>query len=401
MRRFTEISILILLTIVFLWIYQDDSEYHELNTIQGPISVPEVDMKTEYGLLLDTLNIVKDEIGKNEFLADILLRYNVDYPVIETLVRKSKSVFNVRKIRKGSSYSIIQSNDSIKKTLFFVYEKNPTDYIVFDLRDSVSVRQGVKKVDTRINTVSAAIESSLWNAMVAQSADPNLANDLSEIFAWTVDFFGVQKGDSFKAIYEELYVGDERIGLGKVLASSFHHVGNDYNAFYFVQDSVGDYYDENAGSLRRTFLKAPLRFRRISSGFSYNRFHPVLKIYRPHTGVDYAADAGTPVHAVGDGVVIRKGWSKQGGRIVKIKHNGTYTTAYMHLSGWGKGIKKGAKVVQGQVIGFVGSSGLATGPHLDFRFYRNGKPINPLKVKSPSAKPVESAYLEGFKRVMM
>jgi murein DD-endopeptidase MepM/ murein hydrolase activator NlpD len=236
--------------------------------------------------------------------------------------------------------------------------------------------------------------------MKENGTDPNLANELSEIFAWTVDFFGIQKGDSYKIIYEQLRVDGEVIGIGEVHSAILNHMGQIHYAFLFGIGDQSDYYDENGGSMMRTFLKAPLRFRRISSRFSYSRYHPVLKVRRPHTGVDYAASAGTPVYTVGDGMVIQKGWdSKGGGNFVKIKHNGTYTTVYMHLSGFARGLKTGQYVKQGDLIGYVGSTGLATGPHLDFRFYRNGKPIDPLKVKSPPAEPVDSTYLETFIKV--
>jgi murein DD-endopeptidase MepM/ murein hydrolase activator NlpD len=198
-------------------------------------------------------------------------------------------------------------------------------------------------------------------------------------------------------IFEEQYVDGEYIGLGRIIAAGFNHMGHEYYACFFEQDSAGDYYDDEGGSMRRTFLKAPLRYRRISSGFSYSRMHPILKYRRPHLGVDYAAPAGTPVHAVGDGVITFSAYTRQGGHTVKIRHNGTYTTAYCHLSGYGKGIRQGVHVKQGQVIGYVGSTGLSTGPHLDFRFYRNGKAIDPLKVKSPPAKPVDSAYAEIYR----
>jgi murein DD-endopeptidase MepM/ murein hydrolase activator NlpD len=233
--------------------------------------------------------------------------------------------------------------------------------------------------------------------MVDNDIDPNLANELSEIYAWTIDFFGIQKGDNFRVIYEKLFVEGEYVGLGQIIAAGFNHMGHDYNAFYFAPDSTGDFYDEEGGSMRRTFLKAPLRYRRISSGFSYSRMHPILKYRRPHLGVDYAAPAGTPVQSIGDGVVVSAGYTKQGGYTIKVKHNGTYTTAYLHLQGFGKGIRQGVHVKQGQVIGYVGSTGLSTGPHLDFRFYRNGKAIDPLQVKAPPAKPVDTAYTEEYR----
>ncbi|MCB2219617.1 MAG: peptidoglycan DD-metalloendopeptidase family protein [Bacteroidetes bacterium] len=349
-----------------------------------------------YGIPIDSMLVITEHVKRNQFLSDILLNYNVDYQTIDILAKRSKPTFDVRKIRAGNRYSVMCTNDSLKKVEYFVYEISPTNYVVFDLRDSVHVHLGEKEIEVRENTTSGTISSSLWNAMVENQTDPNLANELSEIYAWTIDFFGIQKGDSYKVIYEELFVEDEFIGIGKVHAAWFYHAGHDFYSFYFVQDSIGDYFDESANSMRRTFLKAPLRFSRISSRFSNSRLHPVLKIRRPHHGVDYAAAVGTPVYAIGDGVVIEAQYRGQNGRIVKIKHNGTYTTAYLHLSKFGKGIKSGVHVTQGQVIGYVGSTGLSTGPHLDFRFYKNGHAVDPLKVESPPAEPVDSANLDGY-----
>lgn len=357
--------------------------------------------KMLYGINVDSLNVVKEKINRNEFLADILLKYNVDYPTIDKLARDTKGIFDVRKIRYGNYYSVITTIDSLPVTKYFVYEISPVDYVIYDLRDSIVATRGKKEITIAVDTATGVINSSLWNAMIDNNTDPNLANELSEIYAWTIDFFGIQRGDYFKAIYENQYVEGEHIGIGKVLAATFNHRNEDLHAFWFVQDSTGDYFDDNANSLRRTFLKAPLKYRRISSKFSYSRMHPILKYRRPHLGVDYAADRGTPVVSVGDGVVVMKKWDNGGGgRVVKIKHNGTYTTLYMHLSKYGKGIETGAKVKQGQVIGYVGASGLATGPHLDFRFYRNGKPVDPLKVESPAAEPVDSTHLEQFNSEM-
>lgn len=350
-----------------------------------------------YGINVDSLKVVREKIKRNEFLADILLRHNVDYPTIDKLARGTRDIFDVRKIRHGNYYSVITTLDSMPETQYFVYEISPVDYIVYNLQDTITITKGQKEVNIAIDTATGIIKSSLWNAMIDSDTDPNLANELSEIYAWTIDFFGIQRNDSYKVVYENQFVEGERIGLGKILAATFTHVGEDHNAIWFVQDSAGDFFDEEAQSLRRTFLKAPLRFRRISSGFSYSRMHPILKYRRPHLGVDYAANRGTPVMAVGDGVVVFAKWDNGGGgRAVKIKHNGTYTTLYMHLSKYGEGIKAGVNVKQGQVIGYVGSSGLSTGPHLDFRFYRNGKPVDPLKVESPAAEPVDSTNLERF-----
>ncbi|OQX80323.1 MAG: hypothetical protein B6D64_03365 [Bacteroidetes bacterium 4484_276] len=396
LKYYIAASIIIALTLIFFFFYQNankDEQIEMSNTAFVEMPVPVI----AYGLNIDSLVVVSDKIKRNQHLSDILLNYNVDYATIDVLAKRSRKVFDVRKIRYGNKYSVLLTNDSLQQAKYFVYEISPVDYVVFDLVDSVHAHRGENEINITVDTATGVIESSLWNTMVDNQTDPNLANELSEIYAWTVDFFGIQKGDNYKIVYENLWVEGNRIGIGKVLAATFKHHGDSLNAFYFVQDSTGDYFDEQANSLRRTFLKAPLRYKRISSRFSYSRMHPILKYRRPHLGVDYAAARGTPVVSVGDGTVERASWDNGGGgRVVKIKHNGTYTTQYMHLSKYGKGIKRGIKVTQGQIIGYVGSSGMATGPHLDFRFYRNGKPIDPLKVKSPAAKPVDTANLEQF-----
>ena len=356
---------------------------------------------TEYGIIVDSLFVIKDKVKKNEFLSDILLKYNVSYSTIDFIARHTRDTFDVRRIRRGNNYTIICDNDSSLNALYFAYEINPYRYVLYDFRDSLVASLGEKIVEVRIDTITGRITSSLWNSIVEAEGDPNLANEFSEIYAWTIDFFGLQKGDSYEAIYEQLFIDGEYIELGKIIAAKFHHGGRGRMAFYFEQNDKGDYFDEEGKSLQRTFLKAPLRYSRISSGFSNSRLHPVLKIRRPHHGVDYAAPAGTPVHTVGDGMIIKKGYQKRGGgNYLKIKHNGTYTTTYMHLKGFAKGMVVGKHVKQGDLIGYVGSTGLATGPHLDFRFYRNGKAINPLKVESPPAKPIDSVYRPAFDSVV-
>lgn len=385
--------LVVLFFIVFIVLYFNEKA---VETIAPVVTEEPVPPRMEYDIQVDSLMVFRDKIRRNQFLSDILGIYGVDYQDIDELARKSRKVFDVRKFRAGNWYTVLTTYDSLARVQYFIYEVSPVDYVVYHLGDSISIYKGQKIIDSKRRFLSGEINSSLWNALVESGNDPNLANELSEIFAWAIDFFGIQRGDQFKAIINENYVDGEYIGLGLIEAAWFRHMGNDFYAFYFVQDGVGDFFDLDGGSMRRTFLKAPLRYRRISSGYSNSRFHPILKIRRPHRGVDYAAAYGTPVHAVGDGMVSSVKWTSQGGRVVRIKHNGTYSTAYLHLSGYGKGIKAGAKVKQGQVIGYVGSSGLATGPHLDFRFYRNGYPVNPLRVKSPPAEPVDSNYLKDY-----
>jgi len=357
--------------------------------------------KIEFGIIVDSLHVIKEKVKKNEFLSDILLRYGISYSTIDYIARYTKDTFDVRKIRRGNRYTVICNRDSSLNALYFAYEINPYRYVLYDFTDSLTVTMGEKDVIVTIDTINGIITSSLWNSIVDADGDPNLANELSEIYAWTIDFFGLQKGDEYEAIYERQYIDGEYVELGKIIASRFYHVGQERLALYFEQNGKGDYFDEKGNSLQRTFLKAPLRYSRISSGFSHSRMHPVLKIRRPHHGVDYAAATGTPVYTVGDGMVIKKGYQKSGGgNYIKIKHNGTYSTTYMHLNGYAKGIKVGQYVKQGDLIGYVGSTGLATGPHLDFRFYRNGQAVNPLKVESPPSKPIEEANQAEFDSVV-
>jgi len=221
--------------------------------------------------------------------------------------------------------------------------------------------------------------------------------DMSDIYQWSIDFYGIQKGDKFRVIYEENYVNGKSIGIGRIFASQFVHSNEDFYAFLFTQDNEDSYFDEVGKSLKKAFLKAPLKFNRISSMFSNNRYHPVLKIYRPHHGIDYAAPTGTPVHSIGDGTVIAKGYQPAGGgNFLKIKHNSEYTTSYMHLSKFAAGISKGVRVHQGDLIGYVGMTGLASGPHLDFRVFDNGTAIDPLKLKSPPSIPVAKENLTRY-----
>ncbi|MCF8347992.1 MAG: peptidoglycan DD-metalloendopeptidase family protein [Bacteroidales bacterium] len=376
---------------------QDSDDQEGMENLEELIVVPQM----AFGIVVDSLDVIEATVKKNEFLADILLRHGVDYSTIDQLARATRDTFDVRRIRAGNSYSVILTRDSVPQPLYFVYEISPVSYVLYALNDTVKATRGRKTIDVVVDTIQGVIESSLWNSLIAQEADPNLANELSEIYAWTIDFFGLQRGDVYKAVYEKQFVEGEYIGLGRVDAALMMHGGDSLFAFYFVQNEKGDYFDETGKSLQRTFLKAPLRFTRISSHFSNSRLHPVLKIRRPHHGIDYAAAEGTPVYSVGDGTVVKKAYQKGGGgNYLTIKHNGTYSTTYMHLKGYAKGMAEGKHVRQGELIGYVGSTGLATGPHLDFRFYRNGKAIDPLKVESPPSLPVDTNYRMQFDSVV-
>ena len=337
-------------------------------------------------------------VKKNQNISDIMLPHGISNKTIYKIAL-SDSIFNTRKIRTGNNYYTFTKKDSTKKLDYLVYSIDKIKYVVFDFTDSLNILLKEKTVTTKRKKIIGTISSSLWNAFVDVNEDPMLANDLSEIYAWTIDFFGIQKGDKFTIIYDELSVDSQKVGIGTIYATKFINSGKEFYAFRFKQDSIYTYFDEQGNSLRKTFLKAPLKYSRISSRFSNSRYHPVLKIRRPHHGVDYAAPRGTPVHSIGDGKIIKKGWDHGGGNFVKIKHNSVYTTTYMHLSKFAKNIKVGNFVTQSQVIGYVGSTGLATGPHLDFRVYKNGYAINPLKVDAPPAEPIAKENIKEFNQI--
>ncbi len=351
----------------------------------------------KYGIPVDSFIIQDGKVKPNQHLSHILGDFGVSMATIDRIAREAKDIFDVRKIRRGSNFSIFQTADSLNETRYFVYENSAIDYYVFELFDSLKVYKGEKEVETRLKTAHGEIESSLWNAVAGNGLDPMLSIRLSDIFAWSIDFFAIQKGDRFRVIYEEQYVDSIPIGIGEIYAVQFDHYGSENYAFRFLQDERYDYFDHEGNSLRRAFLKAPLEYARVSSGFSHARMHPVLRIRRPHHGVDYAAPTGTPVMSIGDGTVIKRAYQANGGgNYLRIKHNSVYTTVYMHLSGFAKGIVQGARVNQGQVIGFVGSTGLSTGPHLDFRVFKNGTPIDPMKMEAPPVEPVNKDRMQEY-----
>ena len=349
--------------------------------------------------ILDSIEIVKTKVKYNQHLAAILSNYNLHDFNADDIIRKTRLVFDLRKFKAGNYCYAYLSSDSARSLSHFTYKHSITESIEISLLDSLKVELTKKEVDTIQKSVSGVIETSLWQAMLDNNANPNLAVELSDIYAWTIDFFGLTKGDKFKVIYDELYVDSVSIGVGKIYSAIFTHNNTDYYAFAYNQNGKMSYYDDKGNSLRKAFLKSPLKYRRISSRFSYSRFHPILKIRRPHRGVDYAAPSGTPIHSIGEGKVIAKGYTKAAGYYIKIKHNGTYTSGYNHLSKYARGMMVGAKVKMDQVIGYVGSTGYATGPHLDFRIWKNGRLTDPLKVKAPPVEPVKQENFESYTKL--
>lgn len=350
-----------------------------------------------FNLPVDSFTVVHGQVRSGQNLSDILVSKGISMSKIDEISKKSILTFDVRKMKVNNPYYFFMNKKNASKADYFIYEINPVDYVVYDLSDSLRIYKEKKPIETLIKSASGVITSSLWNALEAQALDYNLALTLSEIYAWSIDFYGLQKGDKFRVVFEENFVYGKSIGIGRVFAAQFYHAKENFYAFRFTQDNEDSYFDDKGQSLKKAFLKSPLKFSRISSTFSASRFHPVLKIYRPHFGVDYAAPTGTPVMSIGDGTVIAKAYQAAGGgNYLKIKHNSVYTTSYMHLSGYASGISTGAHVRQGQVIGYVGATGLASGPHLDFRVFFNGSPIDPLKVKSEPGLPVGKQYMQNY-----
>ncbi|MBU1096526.1 MAG: peptidoglycan DD-metalloendopeptidase family protein [Bacteroidetes bacterium] len=343
----------------------------------------------EFGFVSDSLKEYREKVQKNQTLSDLLIPHNVSFQTIHDIAAASQSVFDLKKINVGNTYTIFSDIDSVESVKYFVYEIDPINYIICDLRDSIYIHLESREVVTKIREISGIIEYSLYSTLSGINASDLLALKMADAFAWQIDFYGIQKGDFFKIIFEENYVQDKLVGIGKINAALFNHRSKDYYAFRFEQEGQDEYFDEHGNSLRKAFLKAPLKFSRISSRYTNKRFHPVLKYYRPHRGIDYAAPAGTHIQSVGDGLITDVRWTNQGGRFVKIKHNSTYSSGYMHLQAYAKGIKVGKRIRQGDVIGYVGSSGLATGPHLDFRFWKNNELVNYLSQEFPSSRPID------------
>jgi murein DD-endopeptidase MepM/ murein hydrolase activator NlpD len=370
---------------------------YDLSHIEDSVLIPEP--RFEYGIAADSFTMVEGKVQRNQNLSHILSAFNISNQVIHQIASAPRDLFDARRIRAGNTYKLYSSNDTSNIPHYFVYKPDPVRYVKISLIDSVVIERGAKEVTRILKSTSGEINSSLWNAIAGNNGPPVLAIGLSEIYAWSVDFFGLQQGDRFKVFYYENYIDSIPVGVNNITAAYFHHRGRDFYAIPFEQDSVLSFFDQDGNSLRRAFLKAPLSYSRISSGFSHSRMHPIHRVRRPHHGVDYAAPSGTPVYAIGDGRVIQANFSGGAGNIVRIRHNSVYTTGYMHLRNFAAGIRPDKWVKQGDVIGYVGSTGTSTGPHLDFRVWQNGQPIDPLRMESPPVEPVNKENLESFELV--
>lgn len=403
MYNYLKIILLILFTAT-LFVGCNGSGANEGGGDNDSTQVVEDPRTIQYGVDVTDLDEVQGKVANGQIITSLLRNLGADQKAITQAAFIPESVFDVRRMKAGNNYLAYYTQDTVPQLVYLVYQHSVTDFIVFHFEDSLHVEQFIKPTTLKTRTGKFVVETSLWNAIVDADMNMELALQLSDVYAWTVDFFGLQKGDGFKVYYDELFVDSVSIGISKIHAASYKRGDKELFAVFYENDEVRGYWDLDGNNLKKAFLKAPLSFSRISSKFSYARKHPVHKIVRPHTGVDYAAPMGTPVMAIGDGVVTFKGYKGGGGHTVKIRHNSTYTSAYLHLSKYGKGVVEGARVSQGQVIGYVGSSGTSTGAHLDFRIWKNGTPIDPLKMESPPTEPIPAnarAEFDSVKTVML
>ncbi len=351
-----------------------------------------------YGMIVDDKVVIEDKIKRNQRLSDILEPYNVSSRLIHQISTVSKDIFDVRKIAADKKYTVICNEDSLKTAKAFVYEPNAIDYVVFNFEDA-TVNVFKREVVTVEKTITGVINSNLSATIDEMGISHELTNKFVDIFGWQVDFQRLQKGDKFKLIFDENQVDGHPVGIAQIKGIYFEHFGSPIYAIPFDQGDGISFFDANGKSMRKALLRYPIEFTRISSRYTMNRFHPVRKVWKAHLGTDFAAPTGTPIRAVGDGIVEEAQYKSNNGNYVKIRHNATYTTQYLHMSKIAPGVRAGTRVQQGQTIGYVGSTGLATGPHLCYRFWKNGVQVDALQVELPPTEPVKKENMEAFELV--
>ena len=357
--------------------------------------------KSLYGINIDSMYVETKKIKWGQSFSDILYKSGINNKIIFDAINKSKNIFNLKTLKRGNEYKLLTYLDK-KTPSYFIYEPDLFSGVVYSLEDSIFVDKRIKPIHLKERVVYGNIESSLYETIEKNKFPLDLVYLLVDVFAWQVDFYKINKGDKFKVVYLEEIVDNKVIGIKEIKAAYFYHDSKDYYAFKYDQGKGIDYFDEKGNNLRKTFLRSPLNFSRISSRYSKKRFHPVLKRYKSHLGTDYAAPRGTPIRSVADGVVTEARRNRGNGIYVKIKHNNKYSTQYLHMSKFAKKIKEGAWVVQGQTIGYVGSTGLASGPHVCFRFWKNGIQVDPYKQNDlPPGEPISQIHHNTFEYIRL
>ena len=357
----------------------------------------------QFGYTLNNYTVKRDTVKRGDSFGSILENNNLFYPQIYNIVQKAKKVFDVRRINLGKPYTILFSKDSVKTPKVLIYQPNLIDYVVVSLTDSLFAEKKSKAVKLKEFEAEGVITSSLSETMEEKKLSPLLSNELSEIYAWTIDFFRLEKGDNFKIIYSAKFVDDSiAVGLNRIHSAYFEHRAKPFYAIEFETDpkrGLFEYFDENGKNLRRAFLRAPVQFSRISSRYNLKRKIAYYGRVRPHLGTDFAAPRGTPIRATASGTVTKASYTRSNGNYIKIKHNGTYSTQYLHMDK--RGVKVGQFVKQGDYIGTVGMTGNTSGPHVCYRFWKNGKQVDPLKQKLPEAKPISKELKKRYLKYMM
>jgi murein DD-endopeptidase MepM/ murein hydrolase activator NlpD len=384
----------LLLSIVILSLFSCKKSETE-TSIATPKSLPVVE---QFGFKYNDFNVANDTIQKGDTFGSILDKQNLGDQKVYDIVQKVKDSFDVRMMRIGKPFTIFRSKDRKKQLQVFVYQADRGTYYVIDLRDSIKAFKKIRPIRIKNRTIAGSLNGSLSEALEKQGVDIALANKLTKVYAWSIDFFKLKKGDKFGITFTERYIDDTIYdGVDSLKAAFFEYKGKTIYAFPFAQNEASgkqDYYDEEGKALKNFFLKAPLKFVNITSHYTQNRFHPVQLIWKAHKGTDYAAPTGTPIMTTATGVVEQTGFTAGNGNFVKVKHDRTYSTQYLHMSKIL--VRRGQHVNQGDIIGKVGSTGLATGPHVCYRFWKNGEQVDALKLKLPNSEPMDKRNLPRF-----
>jgi murein DD-endopeptidase MepM/ murein hydrolase activator NlpD len=362
-------------------------------------ALPIVPENMRWGFAIGEFYLFGEELKSGDVLGEILMKQGLDYPQVHQLVENCKGKFNINSMRRGKKLNFLAKTEG-QSPDFLIYEPSPYEYTVFNLKEPYNVE--VVKRHVTIDTVAASgvLETSFWQALMDNGLNDQLADGMIDVLASSVDFYHQKVGDRFKVVYEQHLVEGQPVGTGKIIAALYEREGKQFYAFNFEKPGEKtNYFDFDGRPARKAFLKSPLRYSRISSRYNMNRLHPILGYRRAHLGTDYAAPQGTPILAVAEGTVVEAARRGGNGIYVKIRHDGIYATQYLHMSGFARGIRPGARVAQGQTIGYVGSTGLATGPHVCFRFWKNGREVDHLRLNLPLPEPIKGATLEEFKVV--
>ncbi|MFV8345641.1 peptidoglycan DD-metalloendopeptidase family protein [Flavobacterium sp. ZB4P13] len=355
--------------------------------------------KIEFGFKYSDFNVVQDTIKKGDTFGTIIEKQNIGDKKVYDIIAKVKDTFDVRSIRFNKPYTLLRSKNKKNDLQVFIYQPDALNYYVIDLRDTaVVVYKKTKPITIKRRTIGGVLKESLSETLGNAKIEGALASKISKIYAYSIDFMKLKKGDRFAITFTERFINDSVYdGVEELEASFFEYKGKIIYAFPFAQNPDSDkieYYDEDGKTLKNFFLKSPIKFSRISSRFSTSRFHPVQHRWKAHKGTDYAAPRGTPITTTAGGVVEQSGFTAGNGNFVKVKHNGTYSTQYLHMSKIL--VRRGQRVSQGQVIGLVGSTGLATGPHVCYRFWKNGKQVDALRLKLPSGEPMSGRNKDRY-----